>query len=54
MAPSGNPFEFVKRPTTKGLERTLGWLMQYCRLVRDYEALPQRSHTMILWAMTNK
>ena len=27
--------------------------MQYRRLVRDYEALPQRSRTMIFWAMTN-
>jgi transposase len=54
--------EVVKRPTTKGfqvlprrwvVERTLGWLMQHRRLVRDYEALPQRSITMIHWAMTN-
>jgi transposase len=39
--------EVVKRPTTKGfhvlprrwvVERTLGWLMQHRRLVRDYEA----------------
>jgi transposase len=35
------------------VERTLGWLMQHRRLVRDYEALPQRSRTMIYWAMTN-
>jgi transposase len=55
--------EVVKRPTAKGfhvlprrwvVERSLGWLMQYRRLVRDYEALPQRSRVMILWAMTNK
>jgi transposase len=54
--------EVVKRPTTKGfqvlprrwvVERTLGWLMQHRRLARDYEALPQRSRTMVHWAMTN-
>jgi transposase len=32
-------------------ERTIGWLMLHRRLVRDYEALPQRSRTMIYWAM---
>ncbi|WP_223840436.1 transposase [Saccharopolyspora pogona] len=55
--------EVVKRPDIKGfhvlprrwvVERSLGWLMQYRRLVRDYEALPRRSRSMILWAMTNK
>lgn len=54
--------EVVKRPTAKGfhvlsrrwvVERTLGWLMQHRRLVRDYEALPQRSRAMIHWAMAN-
>jgi transposase len=54
--------DVVKRPATKGfqvlprrwvVERTLGWLMQHRRLARDYEALPQRSRTMIHWAMTN-
>jgi transposase len=35
------------------VERTFGWLMQHRRLARDYEALPQRSRTMILWAMSN-
>jgi len=49
--------EVVKRPSVKGfhvlprrwvVERTLGWLMQYRRLVRDYEALPQRSRAMVL------
>jgi hypothetical protein len=33
------------------VERTLGWLMRYRRLVRDYEARDQRSRTMIHWAM---
>jgi transposase len=55
--------EVVKRTAVKGfhvlprrwvVERSLGWLMQYRRLVRDYEALPRRSRTMIFWAMTNK
>jgi transposase len=58
----GVQVDVVKRPTTKGfqvlprrwvVERTLGWLMRHRRLVRDYEALPQRSRTMIHWAMTN-
>lgn len=62
-AQQGIQVEVVKRPTTKGfhvlprrwiVERTLGWLMQNRRLVRDYEALPQRSRTMIHWAMANK
>jgi transposase len=62
-AQQGIQVEVVKRPATKGfhvlprrwvVERTLGWLMQHRRLVRDYEALPQRSRTMIHWAMTNK
>ncbi|AEV86907.1 transposase [Actinoplanes sp. SE50] len=35
------------------VERTFGWLMQHRRLARDYEALPQRSATMVYWAMTN-
>lgn len=33
------------------VERTLGWFMLHRRLVRDYETLPQRSRTMIHWAM---
>jgi transposase len=62
-AQRGVRVDVVKRPNTKGfhvlprrwiVERTLGWLMQNRRLVRDYEALPQRSRTMIHWAMANK
>lgn len=62
-AVKGIDVEVVKRPTTKGfqpqpkrwvIERTFGWLMQHRRLVRDYETLPQRSRTMIHWAMANK
>ncbi|WP_084700769.1 IS5 family transposase [Streptacidiphilus anmyonensis] len=49
-APSG----FQPLPKRWVIERTFGWLMQHRRLARDYEALPQRSRTMILWAMTNK
>ncbi|MFE0801322.1 transposase [Streptomyces sp. NPDC058812] len=36
------------------IERTFGWVMQHRRLVRDYEALPERSRAMIHWAMANK
>lgn len=55
--------ETVTRSTAKGfhvlprrwvIERTFGWLMQHRRLVRDYETLPQRSRTMVHWAMVNK
>lgn len=62
-AQRGIRVEVVKRPTIKGfhvlprrwiVERTLGWLMQNRRLTRDYETLPQRSRTMIHWAMANK
>lgn len=62
-AQRGIRVEVVKRSAVKGfhvlarrwvVERTLGWLMQHRRLVRDYEALPQRSRTMVHWAMTNK
>ncbi|WP_419185674.1 IS5 family transposase [Mangrovactinospora gilvigrisea] len=59
----GIDVEVTKRTTSKGfeplpkrwvIETTFGWLMQHRRLARDYEALPQRSRAMILWAMTNK
>ncbi|WP_416211422.1 transposase [Frankia sp. Cas3] len=42
---------FKVRPRRWVIERTLGWLMHYRRLVRDYETRPQRSRTMIHWAM---
>lgn len=54
--------DVVKRSAAKGfhvlprrwvVERSFGWLMQHRRLARDYETLPQRSRTMIHWAMTN-
>jgi transposase len=50
----------AKEPGQKGfkalprrwvVERTLGWLMRYRRLARDYETNPRRSRTMIHWAM---
>ena len=59
----GIDVEVVQRSRAKGfeplpkrwvIERTFGWLMQHRRLARDYEALPQRSRTMIHWAMANK
>lgn len=55
--------EVVQRQRTKGfetlpkrwvIERIFGWLMQHRRLARNYKALPQRSQTMIRWAMANK
>ncbi|ROO52907.1 transposase [Micromonospora sp. Llam0] len=50
----------TKDPQTKGfsvvkrrwvVERTLGWLMHHRRLVRDYEARPDNSASMITIAM---
>jgi transposase len=42
---------FIPQRQRWAIERTLGWLMQHRRLVRDYEALPERSLTMIHWSM---
>ena len=60
-ADRGITFEVVrKQPDQKGftplprrwaVERTFGWLVLHRRLVRDYETLPERSATMIHWAM---
>jgi transposase len=60
-AAEGIAFEVVARPEgQKGfavlprrwiVERTFGWLVLHRRLVRDYETLPERSVTMIYWAM---
>ena len=33
------------------VERTFGWLMLHRRLARDYETLPERSISVIHWAM---
>jgi len=60
-AVGGVTLEIVKRAEgTKGfviqakrwiVERTLGWLNQYRRLSKDYEATTQSSETMIYLAM---
>ncbi len=42
---------FAPLPRRWAIERTLGWLVQHRRLVRDFETLPERSATMIYWAM---
>jgi len=42
---------FKPLPKRWAVERTFGWLMLHRRLVRDYETLPERSRTMIHWAM---
>jgi transposase len=47
--PQVKGFSVVKRRWV--IERTLGWLMQRRRLVRDYEARPDNSASMITIAM---
>ncbi len=42
---------FAPLPRRQAVERTFGWLVLHRRLVRDYETLPERSATMIYWAM---
>lgn len=42
---------FQPLPKRWAVERTFGWLMLHRRLVRDYEKLPDRSVSMIHWAM---
>jgi transposase len=42
---------FKPQPKRWAIERTFGWLMLHRRLVRDYETKPERSRTMIHWAM---
>jgi transposase len=42
---------FKPQPKRWAIERTNGWLMMHRRLARDYETLPERSRTMIHWAM---
>jgi hypothetical protein len=55
----GIDVDVVKRPAVEGSTCchvagwSFGWLMQNRRLVRDYETLPQRSRTMVHWAMAN-
>lgn len=60
-AANGISFAVVpKEPDQKGfaplprrwvVERTFGWLVLHRRLVRDFEKLPERSVTMIHWAL---
>ncbi len=60
-AGKGITFEVVRKgPDQKGfaplprrwaVERTFGWLVLHRRLVRDFETLPERSVSMIYWAM---
>ena len=38
-------------PLRAAVELTFGWLVLHRRLARDYETLPTRSRTMILWGM---
>jgi transposase len=42
---------FAPLPKRWAVERTFGWWMLHRRLARDYETLPERSATMIYWAM---
>jgi transposase len=42
---------FAPLPNRWAVERTFGWWMLHRRLVRDFETLPERSRTMIFWAM---
>lgn len=42
---------FAPLPRRWAVERTFGWFVLHRRLVRDYETLPERSVTMIYWAM---
>ena len=63
-ASCGMSFEVVAKPDGKkgfaplprrwAVERTIGWLMLHRRLARDYETLPERSVTMIHWAMNRQ
>lgn len=42
---------FQPLPKRWAVERTFGWVSLHRRLVRDYETLPNRSETMIHWAL---
>ena len=44
---------FAPLPRRWAVERTFGWWVLHRRLVRDFETLPERSVTMIYWAMTD-
>lgn len=42
---------FAVLPRRWAVERTFGWLVLHRRLVRDFETLPERSATMVFWAL---
>ncbi|MEV6393411.1 transposase [Streptomyces sp. NPDC051907] len=42
---------FVVLPRRWKVERTLGWIMNFRRNVRDYERLPQHSEARLTWAL---
>jgi len=42
---------FAPLPRRWAVERTFGWWVLHRRLVRDFETLPERSVTMVHWAM---
>ncbi|MFJ9431222.1 hypothetical protein ACIRQY_16400 [Streptomyces sp. NPDC101490] len=42
---------FVVLPRRWKVERTLGWIMNSRRNVRDYERLPQHSETHLTWSL---
>ncbi|MFE7191371.1 transposase [Kitasatospora sp. NPDC057595] len=44
---------FVVQPIRWRVEQTFGITSRYRRLHRDYEELPDRSRSMIHWAMVN-
>ncbi|MCZ4101787.1 transposase [Streptomyces sp. H39-C1] len=44
---------FVVQPIRWRVEQTFGIMSRYRRLHRDYEALPDRSRSIIHWAMVN-
>ncbi len=45
---------FALLPKRWVVERTFGWLGKYHRLVKDYEAQPEMSETMIYAAMIHR
>jgi transposase len=48
--PEAGQFKVIRRRWV--VERSLGWLMRYRRLCRNYERLPKHQEAMIWWANT--
>jgi transposase len=48
--PQAGQFKVIRRRWV--VERSIGWLMRYRRLCRNYERLPQHQEAMIWWAST--